>query len=75
MYWLHCASLIKKPKFASAGDELAKKLSWKARWDTALGIGSCLRYLHEECLDGPIVHLAISSSRIVLSHNFSPLVS
>eukprot|EP00268_Persea_americana_P053522 TRINITY_DN6064_c0_g1_i4.p1 TRINITY_DN6064_c0_g1~~TRINITY_DN6064_c0_g1_i4.p1 ORF type:complete len:393 (-),score=69.27 TRINITY_DN6064_c0_g1_i4:34-1212(-) len=56
-------------------DELAKKFSWKARWDIALGIGSCLRYLQEECLNGPIMHIAISSSCIVLSHNFSPLVS
>ncbi|KAK3184833.1 hypothetical protein Dsin_032119 [Dipteronia sinensis] len=55
-------------------DESARKLSWKARWHIALEIGGSLRYLHEECDDGPIAHLSLSSSHIVFSHSFSPML-
>ncbi|XP_077243445.1 putative serine/threonine-protein kinase PBL16 [Tasmannia lanceolata] len=56
-------------------DELAKNLSWKIRWDIALGIGGCLRYLHEECLYGPLLHLAVTSGHIFLSRSFSALLT
>ncbi|KAL5787422.1 hypothetical protein ACOSP7_004371 [Xanthoceras sorbifolium] len=55
-------------------DESAIKLSWKARWNIAIEIGGSLRYLHEECDDGPIAHLSLSSSHIVFSHGCSPLL-
>ncbi|KAM7478871.1 hypothetical protein LguiA_027084 [Lonicera macranthoides] len=50
-------------------DESAKNISWKARWCMALGIGAAIRYLHEECADGPIVNLSVSSDHIVFSHD------
>ncbi|XP_058082191.1 probable serine/threonine-protein kinase PBL28 [Magnolia sinica] len=56
-------------------DSMAKKLSWKVRWEIALAIGGCLRYLHEECAEGPFVHLGVRSSNIVLSHNRSALLT
>ncbi|KAF6163607.1 hypothetical protein GIB67_036067 [Kingdonia uniflora] len=56
-------------------DELAKNLSWNARWDIALAIRSCLRYLHEDCLDGPILHRSVSSCHIVFSHGSSPMLT
>lgn len=41
----------------------------------ALGIGAAVRYLHEECADGPIVNLSVSSEHIVFSHDNYAMVS
>ncbi|XP_010030109.2 putative proline-rich receptor-like protein kinase PERK11 isoform X2 [Eucalyptus grandis] len=46
-------------------NNLAEKISWKARWYIAVEIGACLRYLHEECVDGLIVHLFVCSSHVI----------
>ncbi|XVF45257.1 hypothetical protein PTKIN_Ptkin02bG0190700 [Pterospermum kingtungense] len=51
-------------------DTLASHLPWRARWYTAIEIGGSLRYLHEECPDGPIVHQHVCSSDIVYSHGY-----
>ncbi|TYG81032.1 hypothetical protein ES288_D02G264900v1 [Gossypium darwinii] len=56
-------------------DVSAINLSWRARWYTATEIGGSLRYLHEECPDGPIVHQSVCSSSIVYSHGCSPMLS
>lgn len=62
-------------KFCAAGDESAKNLSWKARWHIALDIGVAIRYLHEECIDGPIVDVFMDSWNVVICHGSSSLVS
>ncbi|KAF8013982.1 hypothetical protein BT93_I1752 [Corymbia citriodora subsp. variegata] len=46
-------------------NDLAKNISWQARWYIAVEIGACLRYLHEECIDGPIMHLSVCSSHVI----------
>ncbi|KAK8626833.1 hypothetical protein V6N13_134463 [Hibiscus sabdariffa] len=56
-------------------DISAIKLTWRARWYTAIEIGGSLRYLHEECPEGPIVHRSVCSSNIVYSHGYSPMLS
>ncbi|KAA3482366.1 serine/threonine-protein kinase CDG1-like [Gossypium australe] len=56
-------------------DVSAINLSWRARWYTAIEIGGSLRYLHEECPDGPIVHQSVCSSSIFYSHGCSPMLS
>ncbi|XP_059654786.1 putative proline-rich receptor-like protein kinase PERK6 [Cornus florida] len=55
-------------------DESAKNLSWKSRWQIALDIGAALRYLHEECADGPIVDVSLCSNSVVFSHSSSALL-
>lgn len=55
-------------------DESARKLTWRTRWCLALEIGGSLRYLHEECADGPIVHLSVCSSNIVFIHGCPALL-
>ncbi|KAM0972401.1 hypothetical protein ACFX2H_019911 [Malus domestica] len=55
-------------------DELAEKLDWRMRWSIALEIGGSLRYLHEECVDGPIVHKNVRASSVVLSHGYSAML-
>ncbi|KAA8545525.1 hypothetical protein F0562_020309 [Nyssa sinensis] len=56
-------------------DKSAKNISWKARWYIALDIGASLRYLHEECVDGPIVDLSVCSSSVAFVHGSSAMLS
>ncbi|XP_034700923.1 probable serine/threonine-protein kinase PBL25 [Vitis riparia] len=55
-------------------EDKAENLSWRLRWYIAQEIGVTLRYLHEECADGPIVHLSVCSSSIVFSHGCSTML-
>ena len=61
--------------FIYEGEDKAENLSWRLRWYIGQEIGATLRYLHEECADGPIVHLSVCSSNIVFSHAASAMVS
>ncbi|CAL5329725.1 unnamed protein product [Camellia sinensis] len=56
-------------------DESAKRLSWRVRWYIALEIGIGLRYLHEECVDGPIADLSVCSSYVVFSSGSTVMLS
>jgi len=61
--------------FDLAGDQAAKHLSWRLRWYIAMEIGIGIRYLHEECVDGPIADLSVCSSHIAFSEGYSAMVS
>ncbi|MFS7974452.1 putative protein kinase RLK-Pelle-PERK-2 family [Helianthus anomalus] len=49
-------------------------LQWSARQKIALGAARGLRYLHEECRVGCIVHRDMRPNNILLTHDFEPLV-
>ncbi|KAI3422902.1 Protein kinase domain-containing protein [Psidium guajava] len=49
-------------------------LSWCARQKIAAGAARGLRYLHEECRVGCIVHRDMRPNNILLTHDFEPLV-
>lgn len=49
-------------------------LDWTARQKIAIGAARGLRYLHEECRIGCIVHRDMRPNNILLTHNFEPLV-
>ncbi|XP_022987650.1 inactive protein kinase SELMODRAFT_444075-like isoform X2 [Cucurbita maxima] len=49
-------------------------LKWSARQKIAVGAARGLRYLHEECRVGCIVHHDIRPNNILLTHDFEPLV-
>ncbi|XP_041989914.1 inactive protein kinase SELMODRAFT_444075-like [Salvia splendens] len=49
-------------------------LSWSARQKIAVGAARGLRYLHEECRVGCIVHRDMRPSNILITHDFEPLV-
>lgn len=49
-------------------------LQWSARQKIAVGAARGLRYLHEECRVGCIVHRDIRPNNILLTHDFEPLV-
>ncbi|GAB2222249.1 hypothetical protein Drorol1_Dr00013455 [Drosera rotundifolia] len=49
-------------------------LEWSARYKIAVGAARGLRYLHEECRVGCIVHRDMRPSNILLTHDYEPLV-
>lgn len=49
-------------------------LDWSARQKVAVGAARGLRYLHEECRVGCIVHRDMRPNNILLTHDFEPLV-
>ncbi|XP_024017150.1 inactive protein kinase SELMODRAFT_444075 [Morus notabilis] len=49
-------------------------LEWSARKRIAVGAARGLRYLHEECRVGCIIHRDMRPNNILLTHDFEPLV-
>ncbi|KAG1346656.1 inactive protein kinase [Cocos nucifera] len=49
-------------------------LDWPARQKIAVGAARGLRYLHEECRVGCIVHRDMRPNNILITHDFEPLV-
>lgn len=49
-------------------------LIWSARQKIAVGAARGLRYLHEECRVGCIVHRDMRPNNILITHDFEPLV-
>ncbi|XP_047316997.1 inactive protein kinase SELMODRAFT_444075-like [Impatiens glandulifera] len=47
---------------------------WSARQKIAVGAARGLRYLHEECRVGCIVHRDMRPNNILITHDFEPLV-
>jgi serine/threonine protein kinase len=56
-------------------DQSASLLEWHKRHAIAIGIAKGLRFLHEECRAGPIIHLDLQPSNVLLTHDFVPMVS
>ncbi|KAL5156685.1 Inactive protein kinase [Glycine soja] len=49
-------------------------LEWTARQKIAVGAARGLRYLHEECRVGCIIHRDMRPNNILITHDFEPLV-
>ncbi|BBN19404.1 protein MpRLK-Pelle_PERK-2b [Marchantia polymorpha subsp. ruderalis] len=49
-------------------------LEWQSRHKIAVGAARGLRYLHEECRVGCIVHRDMRPHNILLTHDFEPMV-
>ncbi|TKY74189.1 Proline-rich receptor protein kinase PERK8 [Spatholobus suberectus] len=49
-------------------------LEWHQRYAIAIGTAKGLRFLHEECRGGPIIHRDMRPSNILLTHDFVPLL-
>lgn len=45
------------------------------RYGIAVGIAKGLRFLHEECRGGPVIHRDVRPSNILLTHDFVPMVN
>lgn len=50
-------------------------LEWSARQKVAVGAARGLRYLHEECRVGCIIHRDMRPNNILITHDFEPLVA
>ncbi|KAL9172505.1 hypothetical protein ABFS82_03G052500 [Erythranthe guttata] len=50
-------------------------LDWGARLKIAIGTARGLRYLHEDCRVGCIIHRNLRPDNILLTHDFEPLVA
>ncbi|KAE7999129.1 hypothetical protein FH972_003599 [Carpinus fangiana] len=77
----HKAPVFGKPPrwFSYAELEVAtgrnrEPLEWSARQKIAVGAARGLRYLHEECRVGCIVHRDMRPNNILITHDFEPLV-
>jgi serine/threonine protein kinase len=55
-------------------DQNRAPLEWQSRQKIAVGAARGLRYLHEECRVGCIVHRDLRPNNILLTHDFEPLV-
>ncbi|XLR07198.1 hypothetical protein S83_035136, partial [Arachis hypogaea] len=49
-------------------------LEWAARQKIAIGAACGLRYLHEECKVGCIIHRDMRPNNVLITHDFEPLV-
>ncbi|XP_077213847.1 proline-rich receptor-like protein kinase PERK2 isoform X1 [Tasmannia lanceolata] len=49
-------------------------LEWHQRHAIAIGTAKGLRFLHEECRGGPIIHRDLRPSNILLTHDFVPML-
>ncbi|XP_030477029.1 inactive protein kinase SELMODRAFT_444075 [Syzygium oleosum] len=49
-------------------------LEWSSRQKIAIGAARGLRYLHEECRVGCIIHRDMRPNNILVTHDFEPLV-
>ncbi|XP_061365409.1 inactive protein kinase SELMODRAFT_444075-like [Gastrolobium bilobum] len=56
------------------GEEIMS-LDWNSRLKIAIGAARGLRYLHEDCRVGCIVHRDFRPKNILLTHDFEPLVA
>ncbi|KAK7351070.1 hypothetical protein VNO77_10233 [Canavalia gladiata] len=52
----------------------AAVLEWNQRYAIAIGTAKGLRFLHEECRAGPIIHRDMRPSNILLTHDFVPML-
>lgn len=50
-------------------------LEWHRRYAIAIGTAKGLRFLHEECRGGPIIHRDLRPSNILLTHDYVPMVN
>ncbi|XP_050238836.1 probable serine/threonine-protein kinase PBL24 isoform X2 [Mercurialis annua] len=55
-------------------DTEANTLDWHQRYSIAIGIAKGLRFLHEECRGGPIIHRDVRPGNILLTHDFVPML-
>ena len=59
----------------SAVTEEGELMSCENRMKVACGAARALRYLHEDCRVGCIIHRDFRPNNILLTHDFEPMVS
>ncbi|KAK7344119.1 hypothetical protein VNO77_13415 [Canavalia gladiata] len=54
--------------------EILHSTAWNAKFAYVLGTARGLRYLHEDCRAGCIIHRDLRPSNILLTHDFEPMI-
>ncbi|KAM6577243.1 hypothetical protein CsatB_029080 [Cannabis sativa] len=71
VYEFACNGSLDRHLYRSQEKEL---MSWKSRMKVAIGAARGLRYLHEDCRVGCIVHRDFRPNNILLTHDYEPMV-
>ncbi|CAL5406875.1 unnamed protein product [Camellia sinensis] len=61
-------------KHLYGGKETNEEMAWHNRMKVAVGAARGLRYLHEDCRVGCIVHRDFRPNNVLLTHDFEPMV-
>ncbi|KAK9140868.1 hypothetical protein Scep_010549 [Stephania cephalantha] len=56
------------------GTETSGVMTWQSRMKVAVGAARGLRYLHEDCRVGCVIHRDMRPKNILLTHDFEPMV-
>lgn len=60
--------------YICAGIQAKEVMPWHHRQKVAMGAARGLRYLHEDCRVGCIIHRDLRPNNILLTHDFEPMV-
>ncbi|XP_037491557.1 serine/threonine-protein kinase PBS1 isoform X2 [Jatropha curcas] len=55
-------------------DNKSNTLDWHQRYSIAIGTAKGLRFLHEECRGGPVIHRDVRPGNILLTHDCVPML-
>ena len=70
----HITSVFTSIGTSGGADQDKPVLEWSSRHKIATGAARGLRYLHEDCRVGCIVHRDLRPNNILLTHDFEPMV-
>ncbi|KAF8388398.1 hypothetical protein HHK36_027066 [Tetracentron sinense] len=71
IYEFACNGSLDKHLYGAERNEI---MAWNNRMKVAIGAARGLRYLHEDCRVGCIVHRDFRPTNILLTHDFEPMV-
>ncbi|KAM0037622.1 putative protein kinase RLK-Pelle-PERK-2 family [Helianthus debilis subsp. tardiflorus] len=71
VYEFACYGSLDKHLYATKEGEV---MTWENRMKVACGAARALRYLHEDCRVGCIIHRDFRPNNILLTHDFEPMV-
>ncbi|KAK9062818.1 hypothetical protein SSX86_020008 [Deinandra increscens subsp. villosa] len=71
VYEFACYGSLDKHLYGTKEGEV---MSWENRMKVARGAARALRYLHEDCRVGCIIHRDFRPNNILLTHDFEPMV-
>ncbi|KAF9605134.1 hypothetical protein IFM89_014125 [Coptis chinensis] len=69
-----CNESLDSHLYNSSGTGGQEVMTWKNRMKVAIGTARGLRYLHEDCRVGCIIHRDLRPKNILLTHDFEPMV-
>ncbi|CAN1162509.1 Inactive protein kinase SELMODRAFT_444075 [Linum perenne] len=72
VYEFSCNGSLDKHLYGK--DDEDEVMAWEDRMKVAVGVGRGLRYLHEDCRVGCIIHRDLRPQNILLTHEFEAMV-